>query len=92
MLKIFFKNIIWLVLLILMAGNIFIFVSGIKLANGLNFYEKEIKKLHQDNIELTTQISQFNSLQFAASVASQLNFVRKSQPVYLENLKYAYKN
>lgn len=92
MLKIFFKNIIWLVLSILVAGNIFIFVSGMKLANEINFYEREIKKLHRENTELTTKISQLNSLQFAASIAGQLNFVKKSQPIYLESLKYAYKN
>jgi hypothetical protein len=80
---------IWVMLPVLILTNMFIFVSGIMLSNQISRFEKEIKKIHEQNIALNTQTSRLDSLEYAASVAATLDFVKRSTPVVLENLKYA---
>lgn len=87
--KILFKNIVWFVLFGLIFCNIYIFVSGMSLSEELNHYEKEIKILHQKNSELDRKLSETSSLKYAASMSAMLKIDKKSQPFYIENLKYA---
>lgn len=85
------KNIIWFIFLILAVMNIFVFLKSIKISTDISLLEKEIKRLHQENIELEKEAFNFDSLQYAASVAASLDFNKKSQPLYLDNAKYARK-
>ncbi|OGK25187.1 hypothetical protein A2954_03625 [Candidatus Roizmanbacteria bacterium RIFCSPLOWO2_01_FULL_37_12] len=80
---------IWAVFLILVAVNIYVFLHSISLSDRINHFEKGIKNLHQENLTLENKIFEVNSLQYATSMAAQLDFTQKAQPVYLENLKYA---
>lgn len=85
------KYIIWFVLIILVVTNIGLFVSCIKLGENINTFEREIRRLHQINTELEKEISYYDSYQFAASQAASLGFIKKSIPLYIENLRYAFR-
>jgi len=75
--------------LILFLINIFTFVTGINLADKITFYEKETKRLYQENQDLETKVFSVDSLKYASSLAEALKFTKNAQPVYLDNLKYA---
>lgn len=75
----------------LVAVNIFVFVSGMKLSQEINKLELETKKLKQDNMDLENKLYQANSLEFASLFAKDLNFTQKAEPYYLENLGFAKK-
>jgi len=85
------KKFIWVVLLFLVAGNIYMFCSGIAVSDTINNLEQKTKKLHQENKELEKHLYKVESLQYAASIAANLNFTVSSQPIYLNSLKYAQK-
>lgn len=80
---------VWMALPVLILVNMSIFVSGIVLANQISRFEQETKKIHQENIVLSTKTSHLDSLEYAASVAASLDFVKRFTPIVLENLKYA---
>ena len=75
--------------LMLVTANIYIFLHSIGQGDKINHFEKEIRTLHQENLTLENKIFEVNSLHYAISMAAQLDFSQKAQPVYLENLKYA---
>jgi len=79
-------------LFLVMFFNIYFFVSNLYLGEEIKNYDKKITLLHQENLDLEAKIFTEDSYEKIASLASQLNFVKKEMPVYLENLKYAYKN
>ena len=83
------KYFIWFIFAILLTGNVFIFLNSIKLSDEINHFEKETKNLHQENLNIENKIYEVDSLQYAASMASELDFTQKAEPIYLENLKYA---
>ena len=83
------KFLVWAIFLILVSANIYVFLNSLKLSDNINRFEKEIKVLHQQNLSLENRVYEVDSLQFAASLAGQLDFTQKAQPVYLDNLKYA---
>lgn len=85
------KKFIWVVLLFFVAGNIYMFCSGIAVSDTINNLEQKTKKLHQENKELEKHLYEVESLQYAASMAANLNFTVSSQPIYLNSLKYAQK-
>lgn len=87
--RILVKNAFWLVLIFLLIGQIYFFIVGIKLAANINNYEKEIKILQQENIELANNVYWVESLQYAASQAAELGFNQEIIPLYLDNLRYA---
>jgi len=87
--KFFLNNIIWGILFVFILGNVYVFIIGIKLSDEVNHFEKEIKRLKQENINLEKKAYEVESLKFAASMAAKLNFIKQSQPMYIENLKYA---
>jgi len=80
---------IWVIFLVLVSANIYVFLNSLKLSDEINHFENEIKNLHQENLNIENKIYEVNSLKYAASIASELDFTQKAQPIYLENLKYA---
>ena len=87
-----FKKIIGFLIFVFIVSKFFFFVLGIRLSEEIKVLDNKIKKLHQENIELEKEISFLDSYQYAASQAADLGFIKKSQPIYLENFKYALKN
>lgn len=87
--KLLTKYSIWAIFLILLSANIFIYLTSLKLGDKISRFENETKKLHQENLALENNIYEIDSLQYAASLAAELDFTQKAQPVYLENLKFA---
>lgn len=89
----FVKCSIWFLFFSLMAGNIYVFLSGIQLSNDIHKFEAEIEELKQENSELEKQVFKVESIDFAASVAADLDYTEKADPVFFENdTKYAYNN
>lgn len=84
-----YKNIVLVVFLTLMIGNMYVFLSGVALGDEINHYEKEITRLHQENLDIEKKVYDAESLNYAASIAAQLDFSKHATPVYLDNLKYA---
>lgn len=80
------------IFIILAFANFYIFVSGIKLAEKINFYEKETKKLHSQNIDLEQNVYGINSFNKMASEAAELGYTKKAEPTYFDKLKYALYN
>lgn len=83
------KHIIFITLVILLLCNIFVFLQSIKLGDQINKYEKEINRLHQENLILENNVYEVDSLQYASSMAAMLNFTQKAEPTFLDELKYA---
>lgn len=84
-----FKIAIWPIFFILVITNIYIFVSGITLGDEINTFETESKKIHLENMVLENKKSHLGSISYAASIAAELNFSKKQEPIYLDNAKYA---
>jgi len=87
--KFIFKNFIWIFFVGLIIGNVYIFLSGIRLSNEINRYEKEITRLHNENTDLEKQVFEIESLKYTASMAATLNFTEQPAPMILDNFKYA---
>lgn len=87
--KNFFKYTSWILLVLLIAANIFTLISGMKLSQEVSYLEKKTKQLRSDNMELEKQLYKTSSLQFAGSVAATLDFTKKAEPYFLENLGFA---
>lgn len=87
----FIRNIVWFVFTFLIAANVLVFISGVGLSDEINKFDKEVVRLHQENLELEKRLYEVESLNYASSMAAQLNFTAKADIVYLDNLKYAFK-
>ncbi len=85
------KYFIYLSFAILIGANIAIFVKSMYLSQQINLFEKETKRLKQENIELEKEAYRINSLQYASSLAAELGFKKKAEPYFLENLGFALK-
>ena len=83
------KTIIFTLFIGLILVNIFIFVAGIKSSAAVAHMEKDLEKLKQENVDLESQLSQIDSLDYAASIAASFDFDRRAVPTYLDSLKYA---
>ena len=84
---------IWVLFFALMAGNIYVFVSGVTLSNEISTFEKQIEDLRTENRKLEKEVLMTESIDFAASLAGELAFTEKAEPVFFENeAKYAYNN
>ncbi len=70
--------------------NVYIFFAGITSSNKLLKMEEKLKKLKEKNLQLESRLSRVDSLDYAASVAAQMDFNKKIVPTYLESLKYAF--
>lgn len=83
------RNTVWVLFIALIVCNVYIFISGITLSDEISGFDKNIAKLHQENLELEKKLYDVSSLHYAASVAAQLSFTEKSNPIYWESLKFA---
>ncbi len=83
------KVLIGVLFLTLIAANLYIFVSGMTIGQKISYLEKETKRLHKENLSLQKKAYEADSLQFAASVAAQLDFAQKAEPYFLESLGFA---
>lgn len=83
------KPLIILIFIGLAIANIGIFISSMQLSDKITFYDSETKRLKQENLDLEQKIYEINSLQKASSAAAELDFVKKAQPNYLQNLGIA---
>lgn len=89
--KTIIKDTLITLFVVLVAGNIYIFVRGMYLSDNLNRFQDQIQQLQTDNDHLRTQVYQAESLQYASSISAVLKFTKKSQPLFFEQLKYALK-
>ncbi len=87
--KFLIQHSIWIVVVLLFAANIVVFVSGVRLSDEIMHYDSEIKRLRQENMELEKNTFDVGSLQYASSIAAELRYTEKAQPIYLDNLKFA---
>lgn len=69
--------------------NIYFFFLSIKLGDEIALCEKKIEKIHHENINLEKELSSFDSLEYAEKLASKMDFTKKAEVYFLENLKYA---
>lgn len=83
------KLLIGVLFLVLIAANLYIFVSGMNISQQISYLDQETKRLHKENLSLQKKAYEADSLQFAASVAAQLDFDQKAEPFFLENLGFA---
>lgn len=89
--KLLVNSTVWFVFFGLMIGNVYVFMQGISLSDQIHQYEKEIQKMRQENIELETKIYKAESITYAASLAAELEYDKKSEPVFFGEKKYALK-
>ncbi len=78
-----------IIIFALLITNIIIFNNGIKLAVEITNIEKELSSLKQSNLELEKELSRLVSLEYVATMAAQLGLDHKTEPIFLDNLKYA---
>lgn len=83
------KSLMTSLFICLIAINLFIFVSGIKIGAQVNSLEKNISKLKKENLDLENKVVELDSYQYAASMAATLDFTVRSQPIYIGNPPYA---
>lgn len=88
----YIKYTIFIVFIVLLIGNTYLFISGIKLGNDVLKFETGIQQYQLDNTELEKKVSEVSSLQHVASLAATMNYQEAAQPIVLDNLKYALNN
>jgi len=85
------NKILLIFLFFLLLANVLMFMVNIHLGEEIKIYDRRINLLRQENLDLETKIYQLVSYEKLASLAAQLNFVKNESPIYLEEMKYAYK-
>ncbi len=88
--KLTLNKIITVALMSLVIINIGIFVKGVTLSDEINYYEKELKQLKQQNVEYEYKIYTLESISQTASIAATLDYGSFNEPVYVEQPQYAY--
>ncbi len=83
------KNIIWFGVVAVIIANAFVFLHGLDLGNQIGQYERDIAKLRLENTDLEKKVYQKQSFTYATSMAAAMNYTKKIEPVYIENLLYA---
>ncbi|OGK46671.1 hypothetical protein A3A93_00155 [Candidatus Roizmanbacteria bacterium RIFCSPLOWO2_01_FULL_38_12] len=78
--------------IVLVVVNIYIFVKGIALGEDVSFYEKELVRLRQENIEVEQNIYTLESITKTASMAATLEFGNYNEPIFIDKPQYALKN
>ncbi len=73
----------------LIIANVYIFVAGIKSSVEITKMETELENLKQENYGLESKLGKVSSLEYAASMAANMDFSKKTVPTYLDSLKYA---
>ena len=83
------NKIIWVFVVGLIIGNIYVFLSGMQLADEINYFERQTAKIHTENLELEKKLSSFDSYTYAATMAAEMKFTKNLTPMYLDDMKYA---
>lgn len=83
------KLIPYIFFIFIFSANIYLFMTGIKLGDEINRYERETKGMLAENTELEKKLYKIESLEYAASQAARLNFTKKATPLYLDSLGIA---
>jgi len=83
------KPTIILFFIALVVANVYIFVVGIKSSVEITKMESQLENLRQENYSLESKLGEVSSLEYAASMAANMDFSKKAVPTYLESLKYA---
>lgn len=89
--KYFYKLIITGIFTGLILLNIWVFTKGMNLSEDINKFELKTKKLKKENMELEANLYRINSLKNTSSMAANLDFTKKADPYFLDNLKVALK-
>jgi cell division protein FtsB len=76
---------------VLVIINVTFFIKGIKLAEEINYYEQELKVLHEQNTEFEQDIYALESLSKTASLAAELKFDKYNDPIFTDMPQYALK-
>lgn len=85
------KLIIWLLFFATVSINIHLFVKSIAMGDEITKMDKETRALHKENMVLETKLYEVDSFRYAASVSAQMAFTKQSQPIKLDDIKYAYR-
>lgn len=85
------KYFVFLIYISMIFFNIFVFINGINLSQKIVYFDEGTKKLKKENAELEMYLYKINSLQYTASKAGELEFSKKTDPYFLDNLRFALK-
>ena len=88
--KIAVNKVFSVVYIILVIVNVFIFVKGVTLSEDISFYEKELVRLKQENIEIEQKIYALESITKTASMAATLDFDKYNEPIFTDRPQYAF--
>ena len=89
--KSFYKLIITGVFTGLILLNLWVFNKGMNLSEDINKFELKTKNLKKENMELEANLYRINSLKNTSSMAANLDFTKKANPYFLDNLRVALK-
>ena len=76
--------------ILLVIVNVYILVSGVALGENVSFYEKELVRLKQENIEIEQKIYALESITKTASMAATLDFDKYNEPIFTDRPQYAF--
>jgi cell division protein FtsL len=83
------KLFIILLVLCLLGSNAYIFTKTLFLGDNILKIEIDSEKLKIENSDLEKKFYSLTSLKNLTELASSLGFTKQSEPIYLDNLKYA---
>lgn len=86
-----FNKLFAFICIVLVIINVTFFIKGIQLAEEINYYETELKKLHEQNTEYEQDIYALESLSKTASLAAELQFDKYNDPIFTDMPQYALK-
>lgn len=89
--KSFYKLIITGIFIFLILLNIWVFTRGMHLSEEINKFELRTEELKKDNMELEANLYRINSLKNTSSIAANLDFTKRADPYFLDNLRVALK-
>ncbi len=80
-----------LIIIVMVGINIAIFIRGIAISDEIHYYETEIGRLQEQNVESEQQIYELSSYTETASTAAALDYGKYNEPIYGEIPQYALK-
>ncbi len=89
--KITANKIFSILCIVLVLVNVYILVKGIALSEDISFYEKELVRLKQENIEFEQKIYALESITKTASMGATLDFGKYNEPIFTDKPQYAFK-
>lgn len=86
------NKIFTLICAILVIINVTYFVKGVRLSDEINYYEKQVTKFKQANVDIEQEIYALESLTKTASIAAELEYGKYNEPIFSDKPQYAYNN